>query len=81
MTQLLGTFTSYLAQYFLVALVWLVGVILSIASWQRHPRASRLTLIAVAILFVTSLVSTYTSLYLPLLLRDRGWTDSQLATL
>ncbi len=79
MTLILGILTSFLAQYFLVALVWLVGAILSILSWQRHPKVSRLTLIAIAIFLVTSLVGTYTSLYLPLLLRDRGWTNSQLA--
>ena len=78
MAQILGTLTSYLAQYFIVSMVWLAGAILSIIYWQRHPKVSRLTLIAIAIFLVASLVSTYTNLYLPILLRDLGWTDGQL---
>jgi len=79
MTQILGTLTSYLSQYFFIALVWLVGAILAIVSWQKHPRVSRLTLIAIAIFLVESLVGTYANLYVPLMLRDRGWTNGQLS--
>ena len=81
MAQILGTLTSYLAQYFVVAMVWLVGVILSIVYWQRHPKVSRLTLTALAIFFVESMVSAYANLYVPLMLRDQGWTNGQLGTL
>ena len=78
MMQLLGTLTSYITQYFIVALVWLAGAILALTSRRQHPKASRFTLIAIAIFFVESLVGTYVNLYVPFMLRDRGWTNSQL---
>jgi hypothetical protein len=81
MPQLIGGLTSYLTQHFVVALVWLAGAILAIVTWRQHPRVSRLTLIALAIFFVESGVSTYANLYLPFMLRDRGWTNSRLAVL
>ena len=66
------------SQYFIVALVWLAGVILALASQRRHPKASQFTLIAIAIFFVESLVGAYINLYVPFILRDRGWIDAQL---
>lgn len=80
MTQiLLATLTMYLSQYFIVGMVWLVGVILSMVYWRRQPKVSRLTLIAIAIFLVGSLVSTYAVVYVPLMSRDRGWTSAQLS--
>ena len=81
MAQLLGALTSYLAQYFVVVMVWLTGAILAIVSRQQHPRASRLTLIAIAIFLVESWVSTYANAYVPFMLRDQGWTNSRLTIL
>lgn len=69
---------SYLAQDFILALVWLAGAILARATRQQHPKVSRFTLIALAIFFVETLVSAFANLYLPLMLGDRGWTISQL---
>ncbi len=37
-------------------LVWLVAVVLAIRGWSRHPRASLLAVIAVAIFFLDSLL-------------------------
>lgn len=70
MEPLLATFTAYISQYFMLALVWIVAAILSLSRWRRHPRASRFTLIAVLILFAESLVNIFVGLYLPLILRD-----------
>ena len=82
MTQtFLATFAIFLSQYFVVSLVWLVGAILAIVYRKRNPKASRFTLIAIAIFLVEALVSTFASLSIPLMLRDRGWTNDQLATL
>jgi len=79
MTQLLlATFTVYLTQYFVVGMAWLVGAILSIVYWQRHPKVSRLTLIAIAIFLVESLVSTFFNLYVPFMSQDRGLTSGPL---
>jgi hypothetical protein len=82
MTQtLLATFVIFFSENFVVGLVWLVGAILAIVYRKRNPKASRFTLIAIAIFLVEALVSAFTSLSVPLMLRDRGWTNDQLANL
>ena len=73
----LAVFSNLLVQL-PVILVWLVGSILSLSYWRRHPRVSRLTLIAIAVLFVESLAGTYLSFGLPLMLSERGWHSSRL---
>ncbi len=70
---------SYLAQTPLF-LVWLAGIILSLVSWRRHPKVSLLTFIAIAGLFIASLISTYLSSWLTLMLRDQGWSVRQMGS-
>jgi hypothetical protein len=77
MTTFPGALIAALAQYFIVALVWLAGAILAVITWQQHPKASRYTLIALAIFFIEFLVS-YTSIYVSSTLSDQGWTIGQL---
>jgi len=80
MTQiLLAAFTAYFSDYFVVGMIWLVGAILSIVYWRRHPKVSRLTLIAIAIFLVESLLSTYAMIYMPAMSRERGLTNVQLS--
>jgi len=76
MERILPTLINYLVQV-PVLLAWLIGLILSIVFWQRHPRVSLLTLIALAVLFVETLIDTYLSLWLPLGLREQGLTLAQ----
>jgi hypothetical protein len=78
MVEILGTLSVYLIQL-PVVLVWLVGVILSLFYWQRHPQVSLWTLIAIVVLFAESFVSTYLNIWLPIKLHSAGWTSSQLA--
>jgi hypothetical protein len=78
MTQIIGTLAAYLGQHFIVALVWLAGAILSLSYRKRYPKVSGRTLIGLAILFAESVISTYVNLYVPLMLRDQGWSDAQL---
>ncbi len=75
MELLLAALTTYIAQYFIIALVWIVAAVLSLAYWRRHPKVSRLTLIAIAIFFVESLASVCGISYLPFMLRDAGWAN------
>ena len=44
-----------------VYVVWLVGIILSMTRWQRHPRASSAALAAFCLFFLESLVGTLLS--------------------
>jgi|WetSurMetagenome_2_1015567.scaffolds.fasta_scaffold447987_2 hypothetical protein len=59
-------------------LVWLTGIILAVVFWQRHPKASLLTLIAMIGFMTTAVVSTYLSLWLPLTLQERGMPTTQI---
>ena len=51
-----GFFVAFLTQT-PVYLVWLVGVILAIVNWKKHPSVSLVALIAFVLLFVLALVS------------------------
>ena len=74
---ILPTLFSYLVQS-PILLVWLAGFILAIAYWRRHPRVSLLTVIALVIFLLESVVSTYLNLWLPLLLSKRGIATLQM---
>lgn len=47
-------------------LVWVVMGILAVVRWERHPRKSLLTLLAVVILFLQAVVGTFLNVRLPL---------------
>jgi hypothetical protein len=46
-------------------LVYLVGVVLSLVFWGRHPKVSGLTLVAMILLILTSVVSAGVYIWLP----------------
>jgi len=77
MPTFLGALVAALVQYFIVVLVWMTGAILALTTWRQHPKASRYTLIALAIFFMEFLVS-YISTYVSSTLSDRGWNIGQL---
>ncbi len=58
-------------------LVLLIGFVLSLVYWQRHPRVSLLTTIATAGFLINLLVSSSLSV-LPLLWLEQGWETSQM---
>jgi hypothetical protein len=64
-----------------ILLVWLAGFILAAVHWRRHPRVSLLTVIALAIFLVETLVNTYLNLWLPLMLSERGVAAVQIGQL
>ena len=68
---ILPTLASYLVQG-PILLVWLVGFILALVYWRRHPRVSLLTVIALLIFLGETLAGTYLNLWLPLMLTGRG---------
>ncbi|HNT73600.1 MAG TPA: hypothetical protein PKH77_01135 [Anaerolineae bacterium] len=53
-------------------LVWLVMGILAVVRWDRHPRKSLLTLLAVVILFLQAVVGTFLNIRLSLLMSTSG---------
>lgn len=76
-TTIISTLTNYLAQS-PIFLVWIVGIVLASVRWSQHPRISLLTIIALAIMLVTSLVSTYLNVQLPVLMTEWGWDYPQI---
>ncbi len=76
--SIMTTLTTYLAQS-PIFLVWLAGIVLAGVRWSQHPRASLLTIIALAMMLATSLVSIYLNVQLPLLMTDWGWDYSQIS--
>lgn len=70
----LGSYISALPLF----IVWLVGFVLSLVHWERDPKLSRLTLIATAGFLVTSPLFEYLNARMPLLMRERGLSASQL---
>ncbi|MFN8459910.1 MAG: hypothetical protein U0401_35560 [Anaerolineae bacterium] len=76
--SIITTLTSYLAQS-PIFLVWLVGIVLAGVRWSQHPKVSLLTIIALAVMLLTSLVSIYLNVQIPLLMTDWGWDYSQIS--
>lgn len=74
---LLSTGGAYLVQAPIV-LVWLVGIGLAVAHWQRHPRVSLLVVSAIVLSLLTVLIGTPLNLWLPLATRNFGWSTGQL---
>jgi hypothetical protein len=42
-----------------VLIVWLVGIVLAVARWSRHPRVSLIAVIGLAILAVQAVLSSF----------------------
>jgi hypothetical protein len=61
-----------------VIIVWLIGIVLALSRWRRHPQVSRLALIALAISIVNLIVNRFISIWAPLTMRDNGWTTYQI---
>lgn len=61
-----------------VALVWLVGVAFALLFWQRHPRVSLLTVVAIALLFLDTLADTILNVAVPLSFYSQGMSATQI---
>jgi hypothetical protein len=57
-------FTQFLT-WLPLYLLWLLGIILALVRWQRHPTVSILAGLAFVILIVNSMASTFTTAWLP----------------
>jgi hypothetical protein len=64
--------TSCLTQSPLL-LVWVGGLFLAVTRWERHPRTSLFTLIAIALEFVALVSSLFFVTWLIPLLYQQGW--------
>jgi hypothetical protein len=72
---------SALATYTPVIIVWVIGIALALSRWRRHPRVSQLALIAIAISIVNLVVNRFLVSWLPMAMRDSGWTTTQIGSI
>lgn len=61
-----------------VIIVWVIGIGLALSRWRRHPRVSQFALIAFVGMIVVTVASRILNLWLPLMMRDRGWENVQI---
>ncbi|MCM3872179.1 MAG: hypothetical protein ND895_15965 [Pyrinomonadaceae bacterium] len=69
-----------LARRLPIILLALVGIVLAIARWKRHPRVSLLTAIGMGVFLSQSLFFMFVYYFLPRL-RDSGWTYDSIGRL
>jgi hypothetical protein len=61
-------------------LVWLVGIVLAVARWQRHPKVSLLALIALVLALLETILNGFLSVWIPVMLTEQGMTSMQIGT-
>src|SRR5262249_12834720 len=64
-----------------VLVVDLVGVILALVRWRRHPRVSLLTLLAIGLFVSVGVGGSFVFAWLPDHLKQRGWTFEEIIVL
>jgi len=57
-----------------LVIIWVIGVVLALSRWRRHPRVSLFALLA----FGMMLVSRFQSVLLPPIMSYYGWTADQM---
>jgi hypothetical protein len=64
-----------------VIIVWVIGIILALSRWRRHPRASQFALIAFALMIGATVVVRALYLWLPIAMRNHGWSTREFGTI
>jgi hypothetical protein len=80
MSQFASIFSVLIVQIPLI-LVWLVGIIIAIARWKKHPRISLLSVIAITGLLFLSIAGNYLGMWLPVMLRANNWNISRIGVI
>jgi heme/copper-type cytochrome/quinol oxidase subunit 2 len=60
-----------------LVIIWVIGVVLALSRWRRHPRVSLFALLA----FGLMLVSRFQSVLLPPIMNNYGWTADQMGSI
>jgi hypothetical protein len=58
-------------------IVWVIGIVLALSRWRRHPRVSQLMLTALALMIGATVVIRALYAWLPIAMRNRGWSMSE----
>ncbi|MBN1249442.1 MAG: hypothetical protein JXC32_17405 [Anaerolineae bacterium] len=80
MVSILPGLSNLLVQLPIIVL-WIVGVVVALLRWSRHPRVSLLTLIGLLILLLQSLVTGLLVPWLQITLLGRGMHGSRMGML
>ncbi|PWH17486.1 MAG: hypothetical protein DDG60_01870 [Anaerolineae bacterium] len=59
-----------------VLLTWIIGIVLAIIFWRKHPAVSGLTLLAISGFLILDIVNAYLNIRLPSLLLEQGVSPS-----
>lgn len=62
-------------------IVWIVGIVIALVRWSRHPKVSLLLLIGLLVLLVQSLASGLLLPWLQIAMMDRGMGGSRIGML
>jgi len=62
-------------------IVWVIGIALALSRWRRHPRVSQLALIACAVMIINTVTNRSLTIWMPLAMRDYGWTSVQIGSI
>lgn len=57
-------------------LVWIIGIVLAIIFWRKHPAVSGLTLLAISGFIILDIVNAYLNLRLSTWLLEQGMSPS-----
>jgi hypothetical protein len=68
---------SFLLPSLPACIVWLVGVILALATWRRHPRVSKTALVACALLLVNAAAGPVAQYWLYTGISGYVWTAQE----
>src|SRR5512141_647840 len=56
-----------------ILLVWLVGLVLAVIYWKRHPRVSLLAIIGIVGLLISTMLGSLASLWMPMICAQNGY--------
>lgn len=76
----IGTIISQFAFQAPLWLVWISGILVALARWQRHPRISLLACILCGALLVESIIGAFITAWLPQFILERGEGATTLGT-
>jgi hypothetical protein len=61
-------------------IVWVIGIALALSRWRRRPRVSQFALIACAVMIINTVANRSLTIWMPLAMRDYGWTAVQIGS-
>jgi hypothetical protein len=78
LSPVITTILTNMAIHIPLYLVWLVGIILALATWNRNPRPSLFALLGIVAMFVFDMISIY-MITIPMQLGEKGYAVANIA--